>query len=362
MAQFTEAEFKAGIPLYRGDAPSGGERAFDLESLNNALSAGYSLTPVSLFTGNVGAGGGSPTVTPTAGTGITGGGQTQLSQSAKDTVLRDAEQKFGTVLPKELSEIYLEAYVNNANDATEAGLVMRQSAEYEAIFPGNLNPDGATVKFTESEYIQQVTAYKKKIDSIGINSDLVITADRQKELIENAVSPDEFGQRVNTVYGNIIDAVPEVREFYNRQFDRELTDVEIIASALDPQINEQVSAGTILPQQLLSQKIVQAQLGAEALIAGVDISLEEAAELRQRGVSVQSARAGFAQAEAIQAAAAAQGRQQIGAADIVLGTQVGEPGQLQQVQSILAQVRSESAAALGAAQARTGEVTGLVEA
>ena len=37
MAQFTEAEFKAGIPLYRGDAPSGGERAFDLESLNIML-------------------------------------------------------------------------------------------------------------------------------------------------------------------------------------------------------------------------------------------------------------------------------------------------------------------------------------
>tara|TARA_B100001939_G_scaffold237033_1_gene204524 strand:+ start:9156 stop:10238 length:1083 start_codon:yes stop_codon:yes gene_type:complete len=294
--------------------------------------------------------------------GITSGGQSELTQTAKNTVLREAEVKFGAVLPQALTDIYLDAYVNNSNDATEAGLVMRQSSEYQAIFPGNLNPDGATVKFTESEYIQQVTAYKKKIDSIGINSDLVITAERQKELIENAVSPDEFGSRVNTVYSNIIDAVPQVREFYNRQFNRELTDVEIIASALDPQINDQVTAGTILPTELLSQKVVQAQIGGEALIAGIDISLDEAAQLRQRGVTVQSARAGFSQAEAIQAAAAAQGRQEIGAADIVLGTQVGEPGQLQQVQNILAQVRAESAAVLGAAQARTGEVTGLVEA
>lgn len=351
MAQFTEAEFAAGIPIFRSDAPAGGERVFNLESLNKALSEGYSLTSGAIST----------SVAPTAGTGITSGGPTQLSESAKQNVLRDAEQKFGAILPKVLADVYLEAYVNNSNDATEAGLVMRQSDEYQAIFPGNLNPDGATVKFSESEYIQQVTAYKKKIDSLGINSDVVITADRQKELIENAVSPDEFGSRVNTVYSNIIDAVPQVREFYNRQFDRELTDVEIIASALDPQINDQVTQGTILPQQLLSQKIVQAQIGGEALIAGVDVTLEEAAQLRQRGVTIQSARAGFAQAEAIQAAAARQQREEIGAADIVLGTQLGEPGQLQQVQSILAQIRSESAAALGAARATTGEVTGLVE-
>lgn len=56
---FTADDYKNGIAIYRGDAPSGGERVFSKSDLQKALSDGYSLSSVPLFEGNTGAGGGS---------------------------------------------------------------------------------------------------------------------------------------------------------------------------------------------------------------------------------------------------------------------------------------------------------------
>ena len=56
---FTEQDYINGIPVYRGDAPSSGVKVFSLEDLKNVLSSGYSLSPVDLFIGNDGSGGGS---------------------------------------------------------------------------------------------------------------------------------------------------------------------------------------------------------------------------------------------------------------------------------------------------------------
>ena len=59
MFGFTAQDYANGIAVYRGDAPSSGERVYSLEDLKNVLSAGYSLSPVDLFVGNDGSGGGS---------------------------------------------------------------------------------------------------------------------------------------------------------------------------------------------------------------------------------------------------------------------------------------------------------------
>ena len=56
---FTKQDYINGIAVYRGDAPSSGERVYSLEDLKNVLSSGYSLSPVDLFEGNDGSGGGS---------------------------------------------------------------------------------------------------------------------------------------------------------------------------------------------------------------------------------------------------------------------------------------------------------------
>ena len=48
---FTPSQYKAGIAIYRKDAPAGGERVFSTESLRQALGNGYSLTPVDITEG-----------------------------------------------------------------------------------------------------------------------------------------------------------------------------------------------------------------------------------------------------------------------------------------------------------------------
>ena len=103
-----------------------------------------------------------------------------------------------------------------------------------------------------------------------------MTEERKAQLIENVVSPDEFGQRINTVRTNVLNAIPQVKEFYLRNFNRVLTDEEIIASAIDPEIGKGLVSGTLTSSEILNQQIRTARIGAEALLAGTDISIEAA--------------------------------------------------------------------------------------
>ena len=72
---FTSADYKAGIPIYRKDAPAGGERVYSKQALKDALSNGYSLTTVDITEGpdagtsaeNAGAGKVIDTTTPQTG-------------------------------------------------------------------------------------------------------------------------------------------------------------------------------------------------------------------------------------------------------------------------------------------------------
>jgi hypothetical protein len=63
----------------------------------------------------------------------------------------------------------------------------------------------------------------------------------------------------------------------------------------------------------------------------------------------------------IQTAALSQGRDNIGVAEYVEATQLGDAQQLRELQNVINQNRAESAAILGAATNRAGQVTGLIE-
>ena len=162
-----------------------------------------------------------------------------LSSTARAAIISEAKSKFGPNFPDTLLSVYIDAYIDSGNDATEAGNVMRQSTEYAQAFPGNLNPDAVSDKYTESEYLQIVDSYKRKIESLGVNSDLIVTTERIQTLIENVVSPQEFGERVQSVYQNVLTALPQVKEYYQLNFGQELTAAEIISSAIDPNISHQ---------------------------------------------------------------------------------------------------------------------------
>jgi len=284
-----------------------------------------------------------------------------LTETAKAKILADVQSKLGRDFPTELLNIYVQAFIDNNQDADEAILVMRQSDQYKSYFPGNVNPDGVSVKYTEQEYLNLIDAYKRKLESIGLNSDLILTNERIETLVKNVVSNEEFGARVTAVYQQVLTALPQVKEYYQKNFGKTLTDAEIIASAIDPDISKGLYAGTISAGEVISQNIARAQIGAEALLAGTDIGVQSAEQLRQLGLSREQARRGFQQAEQIMALAQAQGREGVTAEQIVQATELGIAQQQERIGRIVAQSATQSSAQLGAARTREGAVSGLVE-
>ena len=284
-----------------------------------------------------------------------------LSQDALTKLKQKTANLFGTLLSDTLLNIYIQKYIETGNDSAEAIKAMRQTDEYKSVFAGNLNPDGVTVKYSEREYSQLIDGYKRKIDAIGINSDLIMTSERKQQLVENVVSPDELGTRINTVYSQVLQSIPQVKEFYKRNFNRDLTDEEIIASAIDPKIGEGIISGTISARDVLGQRVLRSQIGAEALLAGTDITVEAAEALRAKGLNVETARRGFQKVRNIQQQALSQGRGVPTAQDIVAGLEIGEQEELDEIINIIRQTESQSSVIAGATKSKTGAITGLTE-
>lgn len=285
----------------------------------------------------------------------------KITQAGLDNFKKITKEKYGNLLPDELLDIYVFAYMESGNDEKQAVTAMRQSTAYAKYYPGNLNPDGISTKYTESEYSQLMDGYERKFESIGINPDVVLTNERKKQLVENIVSPDELSSRIDSVYTNILSGIPAVKEFYMKNFGRELTDAEIIVSAIDPSIGEGIINGTIAAKDVISQNVVRAQIGGGALLSGVDISIEAAEALRQQGLDPNKARTAFNAVQNIQQQALAQGRDIPSAQDIVEGTQLGSEEDFRVVANILRQQAVQSAAQTGARRTQQGQVTGLIE-
>lgn len=288
-----------------------------------------------------------------------------LTQQGLQNLKRELQNKYNSKLPDELLTILATAYVDSGNDIAEATTKMRQSEEYKKTFAGNLNPDGVTVKYSEAEYLNIVDAYKRKIESLGVNADLIMTSDRQQKLIENVVSPDEFGTRMSALYNSVVTAIPQVKEFYKTNFDRDLTDVEILASAIDPKIGQDIISGAIGARDVLAQRIVRAEIGGQALAAGYDISQSQAEALRQMGISGEQAQQAFQQAGQIAGIAARQGRQ-LGATQAEAAIEIveglsGQEAEQRRLEKLLAQQQAESSAQLSAVRTQAGAVTGLTE-
>jgi len=351
------------VMLYRKDYLAG-YNITDPKKIAALKSAGYTENKAEAEAASKTPGGQNYTGPTTSSTDTTASAvsSTKLTQAAKDRISKSAKTKFGNLLTPTMLELYVDTYINSGNDADEAMAIVRQSPEYQNIYAGNLNADGATVKYTEAEYSQNIEAFGRKLSAIGIKPEFMLTTERKKQLTENVVSPDEFGTRVNAVYTSVLNAIPQVKEFYQRSFGRTLTDEEIIASAIDPNVGQGIISGTISSRDVVSANITRAQIGGEALLAGTDITADVAEELRKLGLSVERARAGFARVRDIQRQAQAQGRTVMSVQDIIEGTELGQMEEIKAVQNIIRQQEARSAAVIGAQTTQAGAVTGLVEA
>ena len=261
-----------------------------------------------------------------------------------------------------LLQIYVDTWAETGNDQLALQAV-RDSDEYETYFPGNTRIDPSTgqesgIRYTEAQYTALTDAYDRAFIEAGLNPDVFREAEVYPALVAGDVGSEELTFRINSARLAFVDnpLAEEVRAYYSQNFDIEMTDSALLASALDPSVGENI----------LKKNISVAQIGAEASAKAFDITLQESERLYQLGVTGSKAAQLFSQAETllgqVESLAAAQGRQQLGISEYLQAEAFGSPQQQQRFRNILAQQATESAAVLGARRTQQGAVTGLTEA
>ena len=314
-----QAARNAGFVLSSAPAPQGG--GFDLDGLNNIL--GQYAT------------------------------QSQVQETVR-TGPSTFEQAKGLYpyLDDRLVRLFLNKYAESGNERL-ALAEMRADPIMVEIYPGIKRDDGS-LRMTEQEYVAAVDNMKASVRKFNLNpnefNDDIVQA------IGGDVSPLEFSQRLDAGYEGVVNNIPQVKQAYLDNFGIDLPDESIFAMFVSPNVATKILEGQIRASQVIGE--------AEAAGFG-SITAQVAQSLTAQGLTQEGARKGFGEAAlslpGIQTAALSQGRDNIGVAEYVEATQLGDAQQLRELQNVINQNRAESAAILGAATNRAGQVTGLIE-
>ncbi len=276
-------------------------------------------------------------------------------------------EQAGTLVPfmrnkGNLLQTYVDTWAATGNDQLALQAV-RDSDEYETYFPGNYRVDPSTgqqagIRYDEATYTALTDAYDRAFIEAGLNPDVFREAEVYPALVSGDIGSNELEARINSARQAFIDnpLAEDVRAYYAQNFDIEMSDSALLASALDPNVG----------RGILDKRISVSQIGAEASNKAFDITLQESERLYQLGVTGTKAAQLFSQAEAllgrVETLAVSQGREELGISAYLQSEAFGSPQQQQRFRNIISQQASESAANLGARRTQSGAVTGLTEA
>ena len=259
-------------------------------------------------------------------------------------------------LPDDVINKYVDYYAESDKNIDVALGKLRQDPIYDDYFPGNKRAD-RTVRYNEAEYLAVKESYKLSLEDFGLNPELF--DDTFSNLIAGDVSPSEFRTRIGVTFEGIKSNIPQVKEFYSANYGIDLTDEAIFASALKPELGEQI----------LNKQIAVSQIGGEARRAGFGdtISLEKAQELQAAGITQAQARQLFQEAQLevprIQELQARGGREVedvFGVEDFTEAAVFRSPEELEEVRVLEAEEASRFTPMTGPAR-RGRRVQGLVE-
>lgn len=259
-------------------------------------------------------------------------------------------------LPDAVINKYVDYYAESDKNIDVALGKLRQDPIYEDYFPGNKRAD-KTVRYNEAEYLAVKESYKFSLQDYGLNPELF--DDTFSNLIAGDVSPSEFKTRIDVVFEGIKGNIPQVREFYSANYGIDLTDEAIFASAIKPELGEQI----------LNKQISISQIGGEARRAGFGdvISLEKAQELQAAGITQAQARQLFAAAqeqlprlESLEIQRGIAPEERIGIEEFTEAAVFQSPEQIQRIRRLEEEQAAEFTPTTGAAR-RGRRVLGLVE-
>ena len=185
-------------------------------------------------------------------------------------------------LPAELVKVFADAWAETGDERLALAR-MRQDPAYDKYFPGNRRSDGS-IRMDESTYKSTIDAYNRLLGEFGLNPN--VFKNRLVQWIEGDVSPMEVAERLGSAYERIVTNIPQVREFYARNYGIDMTNQAIFASFLDPDLSDAI----------LNRRISVAQVGGEGLARGFDVNLSFAERLASAGVGQSEARQFFGEA------------------------------------------------------------------
>ena len=248
--------------------------------------------------------------------------------------------------PEAVLKDYANAWIKY-DDTTLAIAEVRTKPAWKKEF-GFLQRDDGSLIMSEAEMLSTKASYAETLREVDI-TDMTQFETKFNELISGEVSAAEFQQRVDLVYNQVVDQIPEVERLYRDRFGIELDQPTIFGALLDPDISDKVLKGDI---QTL-------QLQAQASIRGFTQSFARFEELRKAGLTTQQAAQVYEQATGFMQAASTVGR------EVELETleeaALGDITSQQRLQRISSEIQSAGGTQLGAAQTQTGEIVGLIE-
>ena len=268
------------------------------------------------------------------------------------TTKEEAKLRF-PYLDERLIEVYVQGFVETG-DRNLALLKMRSDPLMETVYPGIRKPDG-TLRMTEQEYIVAKEFMELELRNYNLNPQ--VFGEDIVDAISGDVSPQEFSERLQAGYQNIVQNIPQVKQVYLREFNLDLNEESIFGMFISPRLSTAVLDNQIRQSQILAE--AETALGTRAL------TVQVARGLQQQGLTQAQARRGFQGAAAL-LPGLSQGAERFGRGDItateyVEATELGDQGVAERIRRIESQITSASSAQAGAARTRTGEVVGLEE-
>ena len=268
------------------------------------------------------------------------------------TTREEAKLRF-PYLDERLIDVYVQGYIETG-DRNLALLKMRSDPLMETVYPGIRKTDG-TLRMTEQEYIVAKEFMQLELRNYNLNPQ--VFEDDIVEAIGGDVSPQEFSERLQTGYQNIVQNIPQVKEVYLREFNLDLNEESIFGMFISPRLSTAVLENQIRQSQIIAE--------AETAIGTRALTVEVARGLQQQGLTQAQARRGFQTAATLlpglSGGAERFGRGPITSTEFVEATELGRQDIAQQIRRVESQITSASAAQAGAARLRSGEVVGLEE-
>ncbi len=171
-----------------------------------------------------------------------------------------------------MNQEMLSAYQTSWGEFEDTSLALQEvrgTSSYQTVFAGNFDSTTGTVRMSESEYFASKAEFDATLMGVNLNPDHF--EDEWVTALEGEVSPREMLTRMEAAYERIIQAAPEIRDFYSTNFGIEMTDSAILASAISPTIGDKI----------LNRQISMAEIGGSAAQRGFDIGADFAGRLAQ---------------------------------------------------------------------------------